>query len=247
MKNGKKNIILLALLFLLLPLILIPSSYGALTNIWGTSVGTVRTYTFTTTYTGDIQAVSDYGDHIFTIVNIWDNDANNYTELLYSRQRILLGSPVVDLITLDDAAGSWSALNLMYPVNIPLRNIDPLVPVAFNATDSMGLNWTLAIELINLVDNYTATLDGNVLTIHYWENGLHEYIKWDRSTGWLISYEIITSYSTPADYEETTAVKLKSAPGGVAIDITVIIGIIGAICGALAVAVAYLAYRKSKR
>ena len=253
MKNKKIALQVYAFVFVLIGLMLLPYCTAALTNIWGTSKGTEKSYSYQTKFTGSISNTINNGLYTFTIINVWDNDADNYTELLYSRELILPGNPVdVNLLVLQDEGGNWNYLDLLSIFSG--MEIQPLCPTGYNEGDNMGMNWTAQIEVINGSTNYTATIDGDVLTIHYWTTGtdgpgdshytLDDYIKWNMETGWLISFEEITDYGSPANFVSTTSV--KGGLGGLALDITLIIGIIGAICGGVAIAFAYYIWKKRR-
>ncbi|TFG04778.1 MAG: hypothetical protein EU536_03800 [Promethearchaeota archaeon] len=250
MQNKKLCYNWLILIFLIVPLIFLPSCNAQEVNIWGTSEGTVKVYWYRTIYSGSINNIADYGDYTYTIINIWDNDDNNCTELLYARERLLLGNPSMDLITLNDDAGGWDYTDLLLVISG--GDIRPLCPIIYDDVHNGGMNWTAEIEYINTLTNYTASVIGNTLSIHSWESGTSgevyytedTYIKWDMATGWLISYENSIDYGDPNNYQERILITRGSGSAG--IDLSVILGIIGVICGGIGIAFAFWIWRKKK-
>ncbi len=259
MKKKKIRIILLILLFIFVPLLLIPSNNAAITNIWGISEGSEKIYSGKITYSGSIEDVADYGDFTYKIINIWDSNANNYTELMYSRKLVYLGNPIIGLFTHGDSVptqgGSWDYNVLLTPLDD--NDIYPIVPTGCNSILGIGLNWTTEIAAINALANYSATLSGNVLTIYHWSEGIDgdtaspftedEYIKWDRSTGWLISYKRTKVLGDPANYVEEATIVIAAESEEAVFDITLIFGIVGAVCGGFAIGIAALTWRKLKQ
>jgi hypothetical protein len=253
MRNRKIALRFYFFVFVLIGVMLLPSCTAAITNIWGTSTGTSKSYSYQIKYTGGISNTINNGLYTFTIINIWDNDANNYTELLYSRELVVPGNPSdINLLILEDEGANWNYNDLI--IIFSGVEIQPLCPTGYNAAPARGMNWTAQINTIQGLTNYTATIDGDTLTIHHWTTGtdgdtgahytLDDYIKWDMSTGWLISFEETTDYGDPANFIRTISVKGSS--GGLALDITLIIGIIGAICGGIALGFAYYLWKKRR-
>ncbi|HUX99359.1 MAG TPA: hypothetical protein VMV49_07375 [Candidatus Deferrimicrobium sp.] len=252
MKKWKIKSIICLILFLV-PFIIVPSSRAELVNIWGTSQGTTQTYTYKTIYNGTIDLTIDNGDQIFSVINIWDNDGNNYTELLYKRQKTTTSGLDVDLFTLDDDEGDWNFNDFRNIMSA--GELHPLLPIGFNATDNVGVDWTAELQNLDSITNYTITYEVDAVLIHHWDYDtddlgayvqIFEYIRWDNTTGWLISYRYVENHGNPANYTSTLLIQVKSITGGLFIDITLIIGIIGAITGAVAIVFSYLTFRKSR-
>ncbi len=256
MQKWKLAGMMICLVLFLVPLIATPIVQGWLTNIWGPSEGTVKMYSYQNTYTGTIEQTVDYGDHIFRVVSIWDNDGNNYTELLYSRQKTAGQLPDVDLFTLNDNAANWNYNDLITVISG--GELYPLVPIGYNQTNSVGMNWTAQINTIKTLTNYTVTFETDAVFIYHWTTGTdiltgapilgYEYIRWNNLTGWLTSYKLIMDYGDPMNYTSTLLIQVKSITGGgLVLDLTLIIGIIGAVTGAIAIAFAFIALKKAKK
>ncbi len=255
MNKRNKNGIMLVLILFIIPLVLAPVGNAQVENIWGVSAGDIRTYTYTASYNGTIDNDADYGNYVFSILNIYDNDANDYTELLYTRERVINGEPDLDMTILDDDEGEWDEDDLITYV-LDAGEINPLLPIIYNSSGNVGMNWTAQLDYISTIENYTVTITGDEVLIHHWENGeelltgipfeIYEYITWDMSTGWLVSYVQRTAYRDPANYDVFITIK-RAGGGGLSLDISLLIGIIGVAAGAAAVLLAYLAYRRSRQ
>ena len=70
MINWKKNAVLILFFFLILPVIIIPASRGILINLWGTTIGVSRQYTYNDIYTGSVNAVAESREYSFSVLNI---------------------------------------------------------------------------------------------------------------------------------------------------------------------------------
>ena len=258
MKKWKISGLLICVILLFMPLLMVPICRAELVSLWGVSSGTVKTYTYTTTYNGSVENSATYGNYVFAIINVWDNDDNNYTELLYTRERVIDGTPDLDLLLLEDDEGDWDYDDLVTTVvDDATGEIYPLIPTQYVGTDSVGMNWTVELQYINnTMENYTVTINGDIVTIFHWEFGeevftevsfeINEYIKWDNSTGWLVSYERITKYGDPANYDAKVSITVKSGGGGLSFDLNLLLGIIGIATGAAGIGLGLLAYKKSK-
>ncbi|MHA1424482.1 MAG: hypothetical protein ACTSQI_00680 [Candidatus Helarchaeota archaeon] len=255
MVNWKQKKVLSWVIIFLLPLIIIPHAQAQVVDIWGMSAGSIKTYTYKMMYNGSIETTVDYGDFNFKVLNIWDSDDNNYTELIYSRQKNIGGTPNINLIALDDAEGNWNGLNLINP--LISDEIYPIVPIKYNETDGIGMNWTEELNTINTTADYQVIFEGNnIVLIYHNSSGTDigtgadyeefQYIRWDNSTGWLVSFETVRNLADPANYTVSTLIRVKGASGGLAIDITLLIGIIGAATGVIAIIFGYIALKKSK-
>ncbi len=257
MINWKKNAILILFFFLILPVIIIPASRGEPINLWGTTIGTTRQYTYNDIYTGSINAVTESREYSFSVLNIWDNDGNNYTELLLSQQIAITGISNVDTRTLDDLGDEWDEQSFL----IEFDNFWPLLPIKYypDEDNGFGLDWASKLQQdINTTLNYTVTIQGNVVSIHHWTSGMdmmrgayrvtHEYIKWDNATGWLISYNQTINYGSPLNYIEKVYVGLKSTGGaGIVIDFNLLMGIIGMVLSGIGISLGAIALKKSRR
>lgn len=246
---------MLVIILIILPFVAFPCSIqGTILDIWGTSQGTSLTYTFQVTYSGSVSTVEDFGEYQFSVANIWDNDGNNYTELLLIRQKQVSGSPTINIIVLDDSSTAWDYKDLAGAVSLLTHEIMPLLPINFYGTNNIGLNWTEQFDYITTtLSNYSISIDGNKVTIYHWTTGIdggtgahymeYKYTTWNRATGWLISYDDLIDYEEPANFSRRTLVEQKGALG-LAIDIYLIIGLIGIISGLCGIVLSLFIFKK---
>jgi len=246
---------MICVILLILPFINFPhSAQGAIIDIWGTSQGTTITYTFTRTYSGSLSVIDDLGEYKFSVTQIWDNDGNNYTELFLIRQKLVSGASDLTTRVLEDSDIFWDHNDFIGAVSLLTEEISPLVPITFNDLENIGLNWTAQIQYINAsLTNYTVTVDGNIVIFYHWESGVdvgtgayyteHEYTTWDRSTGWLISYDDFINYEEPANFAKRTLVERKTSTG-LTVDLYLIIGLIGIISGIGGIIISFLVFKK---
>lgn len=211
------------------------------------------TYTYTVSYEGNISTSLDERDYTFTIYNIWDNDGNNFSELLYFRKRMKDGVPNIESVLLDDSDFEWDWDNFLSPRKGD--EIHPILPIYYNATYNVGLNWSSELYIINATfTNYSVKIISNRVEISHWGSGVDidtgapyftdELIIWDYSTGWLISYEMIYDIKEPLSYILTLSIDRKQEGSGINVDISYLIGLIGIILGITGIVLgSYILYR----
>ncbi len=240
MDRRKLEGITILLALFLLTTYSIPSCHSVTTNLWGVSINTSMTYVYTLSYEGSISNSLIERDYIFTIYNIWDNDGNNFSELLYFRQRSVSGTPDIEPVTLDDSDIIWDWEDFLSPLQGD--EIYPILPISCNTTHNVGLNWSAELYTINATFvNYSVEILSSRVEIYHWifgndfETGAYflkeEFIVWDYRTGWLISYEKRFDYKEPLNYIFRISISQKQEDSSLNIDLPLLLDIIGIIIG----------------
>ncbi|MHA1231846.1 MAG: hypothetical protein ACTSPQ_14460 [Candidatus Helarchaeota archaeon] len=235
--------------------ILIPVN-AQVVDIWGVSQGSKRAFDYYEIYTGSISSTTSYPRKTFSVAKIFDNDDNNYTELLLEiTSTNMYGLPSTTTQIMNDNESSYPYYVLMID-HTNYQNVIPLVPVIYNGTDKAGFNWTATMELYNTaVANWNMSISNNIATLNSTTNGTESgadynvsiIIKWEVNTGWLVSYNEIKTYNETLGYSVHYQIKIYVPTTEFAFDWTIFYSIIGIGLGAVAIIFAYLAYRKLKR
>lgn len=211
------------------------------------------TYTYSVRYDGQISNSLDKRDYSFIVYNIWDNDGNNYSELLYFQQRMKSGNPDIESLILDDSDSEWNWQDLTKPLKC--EEIQPILPIFCDETYNIGLNWSTELYTINTsLVNYSVEIISNRVEISHWSFGkdfetdaqifLNEFIVWDYSTGWLISYNLSIDHRDPLNYVLEMLIEEKRTEFGFIIDISLLIGIIGIMLGTISIILGFYILRK---
>ena len=256
--HKKKTAIILGFVIFCLAfqtLAIFPSN-AQVTNLWGVSKGASRSYDYNKIYTGTISSTETYPRRTYRVVNIYDNNDNNYTELLLEIQTTsIYGLPSVSTQFLNDASASWTDVGLQIDVGTYTTK-NPLYPVNFNGTDNMGFNWTAALVNYNTVIlNWNMTIIGSTATLNRSYNGTDngaDYdttiaIKWDIVKGWLISYDETKAYNETLGYTVHYQTIIYVSTDGFIIDWSIILSIIAITLGGIAIAFIYLTYNKIQK
>ncbi|MFX1297927.1 MAG: hypothetical protein ACFFD2_24150, partial [Promethearchaeota archaeon] len=224
-------------------------------DIWGVSENSTQSYDYNKIFTGSISSTEIYPRRTYRVARIFDQDANNYTELLMQiTTTSVYGLPEVETAILDDLFISWTNAGLR-PNNNTYFEFNPLYPIIFNGTDLIGFNWTDACNDYNtIIDGWNMTIVGNTATINGTDSGTEsasDYnvtvtIVWDISTGWLISYDEVKAYNETLGYTVHYQTLIFTGTGAAGLELGVLISIIAIAIGGIGIAFAYLAYRKSR-
>ncbi|MHA1695699.1 MAG: hypothetical protein ACTSUG_10570 [Candidatus Helarchaeota archaeon] len=257
MMKRKNKIIVFSflMLFFIVQPIFISTSFAQIVNIWGISEGATRSYDYYEIYSGSINSITTHPRRTYRIVKIYDNDGNNYTELIFQITTTnIYGSPQVSTQVLDDSSSSWSYNGLeMTSSNYYMSN--PLYPIYYNGTDSIGFNWTAAEVHFNTADpNWNMTISGNIATLNRSYNGTENgadydvniIIKWNIVSGWLISYDEIKTYNETLGYSIHYQTTIALPTAGFLLDWSILFSTFAIGLGAAAVVFATLAYKKFK-
>jgi len=175
------------------------------------SKGASKTWQVDHKLTGATEMSDSPRKYTWTIQNVSDYNHNNYTDILILvKMDMGMFSSTATYMIPDDMGWSYSAL-----INIDPSNPQLLVPIKYYKP-AHGLDWEASISKINTLQdgiwpqkNWSATTSGNILTISYSrdDNRLKETsdlyrnytqtitIKWDMTTGLLISYEMKNVYT----------------------------------------------------
>jgi hypothetical protein len=254
--NKNKKLAVFGLLFFIIfqAVFLIPIN-AQVVDIWGVSEGSKKSYDYYQIYAGTISGTTNHPRRSYTVSRIFDSDDNNYTECLLQIDTI--GSDgLQDLFiqVLDDSSGSWANSGLRpSPANYYYFN--PLYPIMFNNTDSIGFNWSRSLEQYNTgINNWNMTILENIATINQSTNGTESgadfnltiMIKWDINSGWLVSYDYLKEYNETLGYSIQYQTVVYVPSDGFVIDFGTLFGIIAIILGCIAVIFTILAYKRSR-
>ncbi len=253
-KNSVKIFSGFILCFLIFQLIGINQIGAEVVSIWGVSEGATRSYDYNIIYTGSISSTESYPRRTYTVARIFDQDGNNYTELLLEIETTsTYGLPDTSTTILDDASSSWTNGGLR-PTPANFYTFNPLYPTYYNASDNIGFNWTKALVDYNTnINNWNMTIEANIATINQSSSGTESgadynltiLIMWDTSTGWLVSYSYLKEYNETLGYSVHYQTIIYT-PEGFVLDMASLLSIIAIAVGAVAILFAFLAYRKLK-
>ena len=246
------GIVLCVLIFQILSINLVNAQ---LVDIWGVSKNSTRAYDYNKIFTGSISATETYPRRTYRVAQIFDQDANNYTELLMQiTTTSIYGLPEVVTDILDDFSVVWTNAGLR-PDNSTYFEFNPLYPIVYNGSDFIGFNWTEALNDYNTaIDDWNMTIVGNTATINSSDSGMEsasDYnvtitIQWDISTGWLISYDEVKTYNETLDYTVHYQTLVFTGTAAAGLDLGILISIIAIAIGCVGIAFAYIAYKKSR-
>ncbi|MBD3228283.1 MAG: hypothetical protein GF329_08835 [Candidatus Lokiarchaeota archaeon] len=237
--------------------IVIPAN-AQIVNIWGTSENFSRSYDYYEVYDGSVSTTETHPRRTYKVISIYDADSNNYSDLLLQIETTSeYGLPEVYTQLLNDDSASWTNNDLIpTPSDYWTEFFIPLFPTNYNGTDNVGFNWSDSLNDYNTaINNWNMSINENVALINRTFNGTEsgaDYnvsikIRWDISTGWLISYDYVKAYNETLGYTVYYQTVIYTPSGGLVIDFTLIFSIIAMILGGIAVIFTILAFKKSKK
>ena len=224
-------------------------------SVWGVAEGNTKSYIYYKIYTGSISEMDTRPVRTYRIANLYDNDGNNYYELLLEiRTTSTEGLPQTSTNLLNDANSSWTDSGLR-PTNTTYSMFNPLYPTQFNGTDSVGFNWSKSLENYNTgsgIPDWNMTIIGNIATINRSYSGTEDgadfdvtiEIKWDVSTGWLTSYDEIKAYNQTLGYTVHYQTTVYTSSGEAALDLGFLFAIIALILGAASIGIILIVWKK---
>ncbi|MHA1132504.1 MAG: hypothetical protein ACTSQI_19820 [Candidatus Helarchaeota archaeon] len=223
-----------------MPYIIRYQSSAQTIDVWGAKPGHSRTYQIQREFNGSISGILDKYIVQYIVMDVFDNDLDNYTDIRLGIIDLSGTSTGIDMKVL--SARAWwffsldwvrvdddniyfygysdsTLIHYILNPNPPSITTYPILPIYFNDSLYIGVNWTYAINRINSsILDYTAYDLGDTVKIscdrinkfnsyygaYYNETGV---ILWNRSVGWLESIVYTRKYDNPLNFSIQTTIR----------------------------------------